>query len=76
MNARLLLGIDSGLFGAIDLVNADGTLHSVEDLPAGVHGNGRVKHHVDAVGLHLLRGRRNRGARPTPAGNRAHVREA
>ena len=49
-------GIDPGLTGAIALVNPDGTLHSVEDMPTQARGYGRVRHEVDAAGLlHLLR---------------------
>lgn len=52
----LYLGIDPGLSGAIALVNDDGRLHSVEDMPASARGNGRVKHEVDSGGIaHLLR---------------------
>ncbi len=44
-----------GLSGTIALVNADGALFAVEDMPTTVRGNGRVKREVDAVGLnHLL----------------------
>ena len=53
---RLYLGIDPGLTGAIALVNADGTLFAVEDLPTTARGSGRVKRELDAAGLvHLLR---------------------
>jgi hypothetical protein len=52
----LYLGIDPGLTGAIALVHADGSLHSVEDMPTTARGSGRVKREVDAAGLlHLLR---------------------
>ena len=48
-------GIDPGLGGAIALVHGDGHLHSVEDMPTTMRGNGRVKSEVDARGIaHLL----------------------
>ena len=44
-----------GLSGTIALVNADGALFAVEEMPTTVRWNGRVKREVDAVGLnHLL----------------------
>ena len=50
------LGIDPGLSGAIALVNDDGRLVMVEDMPTTARGNGRVRHEVDAGGIaHLLR---------------------
>ena len=53
---RLYCGIDPGLTGAIALVNADGSLFAVEDMPVQARGSGRVRHEVDAAGLlHLLR---------------------
>jgi hypothetical protein len=52
----LFLGVDPGLTGAIALVDADGRLHMIEDMPITARGNGRVKHEVDSAGLiHLLR---------------------
>ena len=44
-----------GLSGTIALVNADGSLFAVEDMPTTARWNGRVKREVDAAGLnHLL----------------------
>jgi hypothetical protein len=59
-----------GLSGTIALVNADGALFAVEDMPTTVRGNGRVKREVDAVGLnHLLQPQRRRDRfRPRRAG--------
>jgi crossover junction endodeoxyribonuclease RuvC len=52
----LFVGIDPGLNGAIGILNADGSLHSVEDMPTLFRGKGTVKREVDASGLaHLLR---------------------
>lgn len=47
----LFLGIDPGLSGAIALVNVDGQLVAVEDMPIAARGSGRVKHEVDAGGI-------------------------
>jgi crossover junction endodeoxyribonuclease RuvC len=56
MSADLFLGIDPGLSGAIGILYADGTFHSVEDMPTVLRGKGAVKREVDAAGLaHLLR---------------------
>ena len=52
----LYLGIDPGLSGAIALVDSDGGLAMLEDMPTMARGNGRVRHEVDAGGIaHLLR---------------------
>lgn len=56
MAANLFLGIDPGLNGAIAILHADGSMHSVEDMPTLLRGKGTVKREVDAAGLaHLLR---------------------
>ncbi|MCC7326370.1 MAG: hypothetical protein IT521_06155 [Burkholderiales bacterium] len=51
----LFLGVDCGLTGAIALVDTDGLLVLVEDMPVMARGNGRVKHEVNASEIaHLL----------------------
>lgn len=54
MTATLFLGIDPGLSGAIGIIHADGTFHSVEDMPTLLRGKGAVKREVDAAGLARL----------------------
>lgn len=52
----LFLGVDPGLGGAVALVDGNGRMVMVEDMPVMARGAGRVKHEVDAAGLlHLLR---------------------
>ena len=54
MSAALYLGIDPGLTGALALLNSDGSMHSVEDLPVMARGKGRVKHEIDPAALARL----------------------
>jgi crossover junction endodeoxyribonuclease RuvC len=54
MSAGLYLGIDPGLTGALALLNSDGSLHGVEDLPVMARGKGRVKHEIDPAALARL----------------------
>lgn len=51
---RLFLGIDPGLTGALALLNADSSMHSVEDLPVMARGKGRVKNEIDPAALARL----------------------
>lgn len=50
----LYLGVDPGLTGALALLHADGSMHSVEDLPVMARGKGRVKHEIDPAALARL----------------------
>jgi crossover junction endodeoxyribonuclease RuvC len=50
--SALFLGCDPGLTGAIALLNENGSLHSVEDLPVMARSkSGRVKNEIDAAAL-------------------------
>lgn len=52
----LVVGIDPGLSGALAVLDSQGTVFAVEDLPTLYRGKGRVKHELDPAGLaHLLR---------------------
>lgn len=54
MKSGLYLGIDPGLTGALAILNGDGSMHSVEDLPVMMRGKGRVKHELDPAALARL----------------------
>jgi crossover junction endodeoxyribonuclease RuvC len=55
MSADLLFGCDPGLIGALALLNPDGSLFAVEDLPVMARSKkGRVKNEIDAAGLARL----------------------
>jgi len=54
MSNTIYLGIDPGLSGALALLDGDGALFQVEDLPVMARGRGRVKSELDAAGLARL----------------------
>lgn len=54
MSRDLYVGVDVGLGGAFGVLHADGTFHSLEDLPTVARGRGRVKRELDGNGLARL----------------------
>lgn len=54
MSEKLFMGCDPGLSGAYALLHADGSLHSIEDLPVVTRGQGVVKRELDPAALARL----------------------